>query len=93
MTTVTIELPDQQAEVLMAKATARGVSAEQYARQVLEENLNARDRADAGPVRRRISEVIAEMMAETPAEDFARLPKDGASEHDHYIDGWPKRPR
>jgi hypothetical protein len=24
-------------------------------------------------------------------EEFARLPKDGASEHDHYLYGHPKR--
>ena len=37
--TLTIELPDDQTLVLQAKATARGVSTEQYARQVLESDL------------------------------------------------------
>lgn len=40
---------------------------------------------------RPISEVIAEIMADVPAEELSRLPKDGASEHDHYLYGWPKR--
>lgn len=39
-----IELPDQDIRVLNAKATARGVSAEQYALEVLEHDLAA-----AGP--------------------------------------------
>jgi hypothetical protein len=36
---LTIKLPDADVEALMAKATARGVSAEQYALQVLEQDL------------------------------------------------------
>ncbi len=38
-----------------------------------------------------ISKVIAEIMSDVPAEKPAKLPKDGASQHDHYIYGWPKR--
>jgi hypothetical protein len=30
-------------------------------------------------------------MKDVPAEDMALLPKDGASQIDHYIYGWPKR--
>ena len=36
---LTIELPEQDVQVLQAKATARGVSAEQYALEVLEQDL------------------------------------------------------
>jgi hypothetical protein len=36
---LTIELPDQDVQVLRAKATARGVSLEQYALRVLEQDL------------------------------------------------------
>jgi len=36
---LTIPLPDDEVLALMAKATARGVSAEQYALEVLERNL------------------------------------------------------
>jgi plasmid stability protein len=39
MTLLTIELPDEQKAALAAKAQARGLSAEQYARQVLEHDL------------------------------------------------------
>jgi hypothetical protein len=41
--------------------------------------------------RRHISEVIADNMRDLPAEVLANLPSDGASEHDHYIYGLPKR--
>ena len=36
---LTIRLPDEDVPALKAKATARGVSAEQYALQVLEQDL------------------------------------------------------
>ena len=84
--TLTIDLPDEQLAALSAKARAHGVSAEEYARQVLAHDLDA----DARP-RRHISEVILENMSKVPPEIMAQMPKDGASEHDHYIYGWPKR--
>ena len=39
MTSLTIELPDEQKAALVTKAQARGLSAEQYARKVLEYDL------------------------------------------------------
>ena len=39
MTMFTIELPEEQKAVLAAKAQAKGLSAEQYAQQVLEQDL------------------------------------------------------
>lgn len=44
---LTIELPDQAVKVLRAKATARGVSAEQYALEVLEHDLAASEPSPA----------------------------------------------
>ena len=37
--TLTIDLPEEQTAALAAKAKARGVSTEQYVRQVLEQDL------------------------------------------------------
>jgi plasmid stability protein len=84
--TLTIELPDERQAVLAAKAQALGLSAEQYARQVLEQDLEA-----LGPRRRHISAVIRENMRKVPPEILDAMPTDGASEHDHYIYGLPKR--
>jgi len=39
MTSLTIELPEEQNAALAAKARAKGLSAEQYAREVLEHDL------------------------------------------------------
>jgi plasmid stability protein len=38
-TTLTIDLPDEQKAALVAKARAQGLSAEDYARQVLQHDL------------------------------------------------------
>jgi hypothetical protein len=48
---------------------------------------SAESRRDARP----IWEVITERMSAVPSEVFDRLPTDGASEHDHYLYGSPKR--
>jgi len=40
---------------------------------------------------RPIWEVILENMEGVSPDEFAKLPKDGASEHDHYLYGHPKR--
>jgi hypothetical protein len=39
MTMLTIEIPDEQKALLAAKAQAKGLSAEEYAQQVLEHDL------------------------------------------------------
>lgn len=84
--TVSIRLSDEQATVLKAKAEALGVSLEQYARQVLEHDLGHDDLPT-----KHISEVIQENMRDVPAEILAAMPSDGASQHDHYIYGLPKK--
>jgi hypothetical protein len=38
-----------------------------------------------------IWQIAEEIRAGIPPEDLARLPKDGAAQHDHYIYGTPKR--
>jgi plasmid stability protein len=83
---LTIELPEEQEAALKVRARAQGVSAEEYARRILDRDLKSADQP-----RRHISDVIREIMSDVPAEVFERLPRDGASEHDHYIYGSPKR--
>jgi hypothetical protein len=41
--------------------------------------------------KKHIWDIATELMAEVPEEDLARLPVDGAAQHDHYIYGTPKR--
>ena len=80
--TLTIDLPEEKTVALAAKARAQGISA----RLVLEHDLEA-----AAPPHRHIWEVIAENMKRVPPEDLAAMPKDGASQIDHYVYGLPKR--
>lgn len=40
---------------------------------------------------RPIWEVIREISAEVPDEEWAKLPADGAEQHDHYLYGSPKK--
>ena len=87
---LTLNLPPEQEATLKARALAQGVSAEQYARGVLEKDLKAFDSASQ-PGGRHISEIIAEITADVPAEEFDKLPRDGSREHDHYLYGHPKR--
>lgn len=68
--TLTIDLPDAEVMALAAKARARGVSAEQYARHVLEYDLTPdwlrRQResaAQAGLNRLSMDEIDAEIAA------------------------------
>jgi Arc/MetJ-type ribon-helix-helix transcriptional regulator len=44
------------------------------------------------PGHRPIWEVFEEISASIPDEEWARLPVDGAEQHDHYIYGTPRRP-
>lgn len=83
--TLTIQLGEEQEAALKAKAAAHGVSAEEYARQVLGRELESADQP------RHISDIIREIMSGVPGEVLEGLPRDGASEHDHYLYGSPKR--
>jgi ABC-type dipeptide/oligopeptide/nickel transport system ATPase subunit len=70
---LTIELPGEQQAALAAEAHERGVSAEEYARQVLSQDLESGVKP-----RRHISEIIRENMSRVPPEIPAAMPKDGA---------------
>lgn len=87
--TVIIQLGEKPAAALAAKAQAQGVAVEEYARQVLEQDLEAGGNVDLAC--KPIWEVIAESMKQVPQEDLDALPRDGASQIDHYVYGLPKR--
>ena len=80
-----ITLTDEEATALQAKAAAEGLSLEAWI-----EKLAEPQPATSRP-RRHISEIFRENMSRVPAEIMAAMPTDGASQHDHYIYGWPKR--
>ena len=80
-----IELPDEQAAALQAKAAAEGLSLEAWLLKLAEQ-----ERPASRP-QRHIADVILENMQDVPPEIMATMPEDGASQHDHYIYGWPKK--
>jgi antitoxin component of MazEF toxin-antitoxin module len=45
-----------------------------------------------GPVGQTLGERIAARARALPPEVLAQFPEDGASQHDHYLYGTPKRP-
>jgi len=83
--TLILELPDKKETALKAKALAQGLSAEQYAQQVLDRDLE--ETVDSVP----FWKSFTHQMEAVPDRVFENMPVDGASEHDHYLYGSPKR--
>jgi len=82
--TLVIELQENQEAALKAKAQALGVSAEQYAQQVMDRALG-----EGSP--QPLSEMFREIWSGMPDDVRAKLPRDGAMQIDHYVYGVPKR--
>jgi hypothetical protein len=80
-----IELSDEQAEALKAKAAAEGLSLEAWL-----SKLAAAEPSGARPLQT-AADIVLTAMRRIPPEIMATMPKDGASQHDHYIYGWPKK--
>ena len=84
--TLTLELPNNRGSALQAKAQAQGVTAEEYAQQIIDREL---DREQSAP--EPFWKAFTSQTEALPDEVFDNLPVDGASEHDHYLYGSPKR--
>ena len=91
--TITLPLQPQEEAKLAALAQAKGVSTDTLLREAIDKILADAPGQPDEPKResRPIWDVILDNMKDVPAEEFARLPKDGASQHDHYLYGHPKR--
>ena len=91
--TITLPLQPREEAKLIALALAKGVSTETLLREAVDRILSDAPGPPAEPKResRPIWDVILDNMKDVPPAEFARLPKDGASEHDHYLYGHPKR--
>ena len=80
-----MKLPDEQAATLKAKAAAQGLTLEAWLQRLAEEETPAGE----CPLQT-AADIILGHMRNVPPEIMASMPKDGASQHDHYIYGWPK---
>lgn len=93
--TITLPLEPQEEARLLAVARARGLPPDAIVRAALDRVLA--EGAESVPAQaeardlRPIWEVIFDNMKDVAPEDLARLPKDGASEIDHYLYSHPKR--
>jgi hypothetical protein len=83
-----IELADEDAAALKAKAANAGLTLEAWLKQLAgaEEKPSSTER----PLQT-AADIILDSMRDVPPELMATMPTDGASQHDHYIYGWPKR--
>jgi hypothetical protein len=92
MATLHIEIPDQKAAALKAYAQAQGLTVEKWLEQLVEHaGPSFLLLENQSPDTRPIWEVIQDNMKNVPPEDLAALPRDGASQIDHYVYGQPKR--
>ncbi len=86
-----IELPDDQAVALTAKAAAQGLQLKDWLAKLAGGKSGEAVQSDRNVDDRPIWDIIVDRMKDVPPEDMAALPKDGASQIDHYIYGVPKR--
>ena len=87
---VTLSLNPEVEKALMARAQERGVSLDAYLQEIVARESGAAIQS-VSQTRRHIGDVIRERMSKVPPGIMAAMPKDGASQHDHYIYGFPKR--
>lgn len=87
--TVKLELPPEVQAGLLVQAQASGLSLQEYAEKVLRERVQetVTETSPGEPFWKSFTRQVHAL----PDEVFERLPKDGASEHDHYLYGVPKR--
>ena len=81
-----IELPDEQAEALKAKAAAQGLSLEDWFK-----SLATSEPASVDTPLQTAADIILGHIRNVPPEIMAHMPEDGAGQHDHYLYGWPKK--
>jgi len=80
-----IELPDEQVAALRAKAAAAGLTLEAWLEKLAGAELLAEQPLQTA------ADIVLSRMRNVPPDIMATMPTDGASQHDHYIYGWPKR--
>ena len=87
---VNIKLSPEREAVLRAQADAHGMILQEWLLHLAEEHVPA----TAGPRMERREpfwKAFLDRVHSVPEEAFEDLPRDGASEHDHYLYGSPKR--
>ena len=90
---LTVNIPDEEVPAL--KVQAGGVPLETFVERVVLERIHAPGSEESPSAEERplktAADIVLKHMRDVPPEVMAKMPKDGASQHDHYIYGWPKR--
>lgn len=84
--TLTINIPDDQAIALKARAAAQGLSLEEWFKSLADQM-----QASQPGTLQAAAEIVLEEMSKVPHEVMAAMPEDGAEQHDHYLYGWTKK--
>ncbi len=83
-----IELSDEQAAALQAKAAAAGLTLEAWLQKLA---AGAESERSAAHPLQAAADIVLGHMSKVSPEVIATMPEDGASQHDHYIYGWRKK--
>ena len=75
------------AETIYEKVKVLPLDKQEEVLEFVKEKLAFTVKKDSRP----IWEVIAEISSQVPEEEWAKLPADGAENHDHYLYGAPKK--
>ncbi len=86
-----IEVSDSDAAALSAKAARQGLTLEGWIKKMAQDNAEGELKASDPQPLQTAADIILSRMGKVPAKIMASMPKDGASQHDHYIYGWPKK--
>jgi hypothetical protein len=89
--TLTVELSPEKEALVIAQAQSRGLTAQEWLVQIVEQAAQLPPAEPAEKDDRPLSAMFREIWADMPDEVRAKLPVDGADQHDHYIYGTPKR--
>ena len=93
---MSVEISPEVETLLSDEARREGVSVDILLLRLMNERGAAQHRSGAGaePTKspmQAVANIILDSMRDVPPEIMATMPPDGASQHDHYIYGWPKR--
>ena len=89
--TLTINISPKKEAAYKALAQAQGLSVEQWLTQLVDQAVPVAPPKKPDEDDRPLSAMFGEIWANMPDEVRAKLPADGADQHDHYIYGTPKR--
>ena len=81
------------AQTIFEKVKTLPLQSQEEVLEFIEEKLSSANSATSSQKKdsRPIWEVLAEISSNVPDEEWAKLPSDGAENHDHYLYGAPKK--